>query len=72
MKTQKNLAMLIAILFPATVKKLKGMRGYIEEISENYEEIKDCCHDIFRENNIKKRLKFFASPLIKFLWEFFI
>lgn len=72
MKTMKNLAMLIVILFPASVKKLPNARGYCQEISHFFDEIKDSCYEIFRENNIKKRLLFFSNPLVKFLWGFFI
>jgi hypothetical protein len=52
----KNLAILIVILFPASVKKLPNTRGYCQEISHFFDEIKDSCYEIFRENNIKKRL----------------
>lgn len=34
--------------------------------------MKDYCYDIFRENNIQKRFKFFSDPLIKVLWTFMV
>ena len=64
--------MLIIILFPASTKKLPNTRGYLEEIDHYLFEVKAICYDIFKENNIKKRLLFFSDPLIKTLWGFFI
>jgi hypothetical protein len=38
------------------------------EILPNYEEIKLSFNTIYKENNISKRLLFFKTPLIKWLW----
>ena len=52
LRTRKTYAMLAVMLFPATVKKNPDDRGYFEEIHVYFDEIKDSCYEIFRENNI--------------------
>lgn len=51
-KTRKTYAMLAVILFPATVSKMPKDRGYFEELHVYFDEIRETCFEIFRENNI--------------------
>lgn len=64
--------MLTIMLFPATVKKRPERNNFYADTTQYFDEIKDICYEIFRENNIKKRLKFFSCPLVKALWSFMI
>lgn len=72
MRTPKTYAMLTVMLFPATIKKRPENKNYYNELGRYHSEIKDTCFEIFRENNIQKRLKFFSCPVIQALWTFMI
>ncbi len=66
--TQKHFAMMTLLLFPTMQAKMELDRRYVHELSFHLKDIQGSCHDIFKENNIRKRLQFFQEPLIQFLW----
>jgi hypothetical protein len=72
LRTSRNYAILTVILFPSTMKKRQEEQNSYSEISCYFSQIKDVSYEIFKENNIQKRLKFFSTPLIQSLWTFMI
>jgi len=68
----KCLYMMMLILFPKIAKKQRESKGFCGELEIYFPEIRICCYEIFKENNIKKRSSFFSNPLIKHLWSIFI
>jgi hypothetical protein len=54
LRTPKNYAMLLLMLFPATIKKRRGFAGdsVISDLDHYFDQIKDKSYEIFKENNI--------------------
>ena len=69
--TVETYAKLAVMLFPAIVKR-NHTPNRVVDVENLFHIIRGTCYDIFRENNIQKRLQFFSSPLIKVLWSFMI
>lgn len=42
------------------------------ELEQYFDHIRDSSYEIFKENNIQKRIKFFSCSLVKALWSFMI
>ena len=66
---QRSLNMMTTLLFYTSQKKKKGV---YEKIEDSMKDVRLTCHEVFQENNVKKRTAFFSEPLIKYLWTLFI
>ena len=58
--THKNVLKMLTILFPCTLKKVQPTAYAAERLV--------IARRVFKENSSKTREKFFADPLIKYLW----
>ena len=58
---RENIVKMLTILFPCSTRKTLG--------EEEYRDTRHFFAEVFRENNVAIRNKFYSDPLIKHLWQ---